>query len=317
MVPSASSALLELDGLAKDYPSARGVGPLSVRLPTGIHGLLGPNGSGKTTLLKTILGFLAPTSGNGRVLGLDIRTRPLEVRRVVGYMAENDVIVPGLNAVQTVRLAAELCGIPPGRAHEAAGEALFAVGLGDERFHAPQRLSTGQRQKVKLAAALVHAPQLLFLDEPTNGLDPKGRRTMLKLIEEVSREKGISVILSTHILPDVEAVCDSAVVLREGRLVAVEQVRARLLQQATQTTTWYSVETLGDAAAFLGLCRAAKLSVRESRSGHEVACREATQLLALARKAGTVLTRVVPATLGVEDAVLGHLEASATAGAKA
>lgn len=309
MAPSSTQPLLDLQNLTKHYAKTRGVGPLTLQLAPGIHGLLGPNGSGKTTLLKTLLGFLAPTQGSGRVLGRDIVREPLAVRRLVGYMPENDVIVPGLNATQTVRLAAELCGIPAERAHEAAAEALFAVGLGDERFHAPQRLSTGQRQKVKLAAALVHAPRLLFLDEPTNGLDPKGRRTMLRLIEEVSREKDISVILSTHILPDVEAVCDSAVVLSEGLLRAVEPVRARAMKDAI--VPWHRVQTLGDPKPFLAACRGAKYDVRQVRGAHEVACKDASKLLDLARRSGTVLVQVVPATTGVEDAVLDRLEAVA------
>ncbi len=303
--------LLELQGLTKDYRGTRGVGPIDLVLQPGIHGLLGPNGSGKTTLLKTLLGFLQPTAGRGRVLGLDIVQQPLEVRRHVGYMAENDVLVPGLNAVQTVRLAAELCGIQQARAHEAAAEALFAVGLGDERFHAPQRLSTGQRQKVKLASALVHAPKLLFLDEPTNGLDPKGRRTMLRLIEEISREKGIAVVLSTHILPDVEAVCQDAVVLRDGRMVALEQVKSRTVQQATKTTTWFNVDVLGDFRPFTAACKQASHTTRVSRSGLQVAARTPEDLLRLANRAGAILTRLLPGTEGVEDAVLEHMEAKA------
>jgi ABC-2 type transport system ATP-binding protein len=299
--------LVDLKGLTRNYGAVRGVGPLDLQLEPGIHGLLGPNGSGKTTLIKTFLGFLAPTAGEGRVLGCDIEREAMQIRRQVGYMAENDVIVPGLSAMQTVRLAAELCGLSPSRAHEAAAEALHAVGMGDERLHAPNRLSTGQRQQAKLAAALVHAPRLLILDEPTNGLDAGSRRTMLALITEVAAERDISVLLSTHILPDVQAVCRDAVVLQEGRLVAIEPVQARLLQREAQRT-WFDVQVLGGDQAFIAACKRERLPIREGRTGAQVAAREAVQLLQIAQKAGVVLSRIVPATAGVEEAVLEHLE---------
>ncbi len=303
----AGGPLLQLRGLSRHYGAVRGVGPIDLELPTGIHGLLGPNGSGKTTLIKTIMGFLPPSAGRGSVLGHDILTGSMQIRRHVGYMAENDVVVPGLNAAQTVRLAAELCGFHPARAHEAAAEALHAVGMGEERLHSPNRLSTGQRQQAKLAAALVHAPRLLILDEPTNGLDARARRTMLELIAEISREKDISVLLSTHILPDVQAVCQDAVVLREGQLVAVEPVQARLVERNADRT-WFDVQVLGGAERFLEACAKERLTVRSGRTGPQVAAKEAGQLLQLARKAGVVLSRVVPATVGVEEAVLERLE---------
>ncbi len=301
----ASPPVLELSGLGHHYGGQRGVGPVDLRLGPGIHGLLGPNGSGKTTLVKTLLGFLAPTAGSGKVFGHDIARDSLKVRRMVGYMAENDVIVPGLSAVQTVRLAAELSGLSPGRAHEAAAEALQAVDLGDERFHAPNRLSTGQRQKVKLAAALVHAPRLLILDEPTNGLDPRGRIRMLRLIREITSEKDISVILSTHILPDVEAVCQQAVILREGRLVANEVVGSRQAVSAA-VHTWYDVQVLGSAAPFVQACEAQGFAVDERR-GLRVAAPDLAALLACARSVHQVLLRAAPVTRGVEEAVLEHL----------
>jgi len=304
----AGGPLLELKGLTRHYGTVRGVGPLNLKLEPGIHGLLGPNGSGKTTLIKTLMGFLPPSAGTGRVLGHDIVADAMQVRRHVGYMAENDVVVPGLNAAQTVRLAAELCGMSGARAHEAAAEALHAVGMGDERLHSPNRLSTGQRQLAKLAAAFVHAPQLLILDEPTNGLDARSRRTMLDLVAEVAREKGISVLLSTHILPDVQAVCQDAVVLREGQLVAVEPVQARLVERSADRT-WFDVQVLGDSEPFLAACRAQKIAVRPGRTGPQVSGKDAQQILQIAHKAGVVLSRVVPATVGVEEAVMGHLEA--------
>ncbi len=303
----AGGPLLELRALSRHYGEARGVGPIDLDLEPGIHGLLGPNGSGKTTLIKTIMGFLPPSGGRGKALGHDILTGSMQIRRMVGYMAENDVVVPGLNAAQTVRLAAELCGFSSARAHEAAAEALHAVGMGEERLHSPNRLSTGQRQQAKLAAALVHAPRLLILDEPTNGLDARARRTMLELITEISREKDISVLLSTHILPDVQAVCQDAVVLREGLLVAIEPVQARLVERHADRT-WFDVQVLGGSEQFLAACAKERLQVRTGRAGPQVAAKDAIQLLQLARKASVVMSRVVPATVGVEEAVLERLE---------
>ncbi len=270
---------------------------------------MGPNGSGKTTLLKTLLGFLAPSGGEAKVMGYDVRTQSLAIRRRVGYMAENDVVVPGLNAVQSVRLAAELCGIPRGRAHEAAAEALHAVGMGEEALHNPARMSTGQRQRMKLAAALVHAPRLLVLDEPTNGLDPRGRRTMLRLIEEVAAEKEISVLLSTHILPDVEAVCADAVVLRDGRLAAVEAVRHRTVTTGAGGT-WYRVDVMGDTENFAEACTAAgyKIALGDDL---RVLAPAPQPLLALARRNDCLLMQAVPEEHGVEDAILAHMEAKA------
>jgi ABC-2 type transport system ATP-binding protein len=304
-----SAPILELHGLAKRYDNGKGVGPIDLALEPGIHGLLGPNGSGKTTLLKTLLGFLAPTAGRASVMGHDVRTSVMNVRRSVGYMAENDVIVPGLNATQTVRLAAELCGIPAGRAHEAAAEALHAVGMGEEAMHDPARLSTGQRQKMKLAAALVHAPALLFLDEPTNGLDPRGRRLMLRVIDEIAREKHISIILSTHILPDVEAVCQDAMVLSGGRLAALEQVKSRQVQRAG-AKTWFTVRAMSGMPDFLDACRKRRLEVREAAGVVQVAAVDPKQLFDVANQTGTILLRVVPGTEGVEDTILAHLEAA-------
>lgn len=295
--------VLRLHALAHHYGATRGVGPITLELQPGIHGLVGPNGSGKTTLLKTLLGFLRPTAGRAEVLGLDVARDILQVRARVGYMAENDVFVPGLNAAQTVRLAAELCGLAPARAHEAASEALHAVGLGEEALHSPNRLSTGQRQRMKLAAGLVHTPQLLFLDEPTNGLDPRGRRQMLDLVQEVSRERGISVILSTHILPDVQAVCDSALVLRDGLLVAHDRVGAGKVQPS-----WYDVEVLGDTEAFLAACRRHRRKVRPAQAGWQVGCSDASVLYSLAKEADVVLLRAVPSRSGIAEAILEQME---------
>jgi ABC-2 type transport system ATP-binding protein len=193
---------------------------VSASFPPGAVGLLGPNGAGKSTLLKTLLGFLSPASGSMRVLGLDVARRPLEVRARLGYMPESDAHIPGMNAVSFVAYCGELCGLPSADAMQRAHEVLYYVGLGEARYRNLDTYSTGMKQRIKLAQALVHDPDLLFLDEPTNGMDPKGRDEMLALVRDIVQKKGINLILSSHLLPDVEFTCDHVVVLHGGTVAA-------------------------------------------------------------------------------------------------
>ncbi len=300
--------LLALRGLAHHYRGGHGVGPVSFRLPEGVHGLLGPNGSGKTTLIQTLLGFLPPTAGSGHVLGQKIGVDRYALRQLVGFMPEDDVAAPGLNASQTVRLAAELHGMAAGRAHEAAAEAMHAVGLGNERYQKPHRLTNGQRQRMKLAAAIVHAPRLLILDEPTSALDHAGRKRMLALIEEISREASMSVLLSTHILPDVEAVCDDAVVLADGRYVATEAVRGRKAAKVSARRKWWRVSVLGDPKRFIALCKRRRVQFRVEGDVIELVSSGPTHILRLARDSRVVLSRMLPDEGSAERAILERLE---------
>jgi ABC-2 type transport system ATP-binding protein len=183
-------------------------------------GLLGPNGAGKSTMLKTILGFIVPSAGVGRVLGLNVQTEQMQIRRKIGYMPENDCHIPGMNAVSFVAYAGELAGMPPKDAMQRAHEILFYVGLGEARYRNVETYSTGMKQRIKLAQALVHDPELILLDEPTNGLDPKGRIEMLELVRDITTSKNVHVLLSSHLLPDVEWVCRDAAVIHKGRLLA-------------------------------------------------------------------------------------------------
>src|SRR5262245_9367998 len=191
----------------------------------GSMGLLGPNGAGKTTLLKTLLGFLSPSSGDGSVLGFNIRTRQLSIRQRVGYMPENDCHIPGMNAVTFVSYAGQLAGMKPKDSIQRAHEILHYVGLGEVRYRNLETYSTGMKQRIKLGQALVHDPELVFLDEPTNGLDPRGRVEMLGLIQDISTRKGIHVILSSHLLPDVESVCQEATVIHKGKRLACGKIQ--------------------------------------------------------------------------------------------
>ncbi|MDE2126630.1 MAG: ABC transporter ATP-binding protein [Armatimonadetes bacterium] len=210
------------------YGTRTAVTDLDLEIPEGSVGLLGPNGAGKTTLIKTLLGLLRPASGSGSVLGLDIVSQALQVRQHVGFMPEQDCHIPGMNAVTFVSFAGELSGMPPQNAMQRAHEVLQYCGLGEARYRNVETYSTGMKQRIKLAQALVHGPKLLFLDEPTNGLDPGGRDEMLAMIRDISHAKGVSVIVSSHLLPDIERTCDTVVVLRRGQVVAQDKITTLL-----------------------------------------------------------------------------------------
>jgi ABC-2 type transport system ATP-binding protein len=213
------SSIIQTEGLSVRYGVLEALSSLSVEIPGGTVGLLGPNGAGKSTLLKTLLGFLRPSQGSAVVLGEDIAHSQKAIRLRVGYFPERHVFIPELNAVDSVALAGELGGLPRTMALERAHEVLRFVGLGEARYRPTEGYSTGMLQRTKLAMALVHDPELVFLDEPTSGLDPNGRRQMLELVQQLSRRHGVSVLLSTHLLHDVESVCDGVVLLKKGRLV--------------------------------------------------------------------------------------------------
>lgn len=182
-------------------------------------GLLGPNGAGKSTLILTMLGFHKPAAGRVRVLGFDCRRHIDEVRARVGYMPETDSFIANLTAVSFLRLMAELSGLPGKTALEKAHEALFHVGLGEARYRELRTYSQGMKQMARLAQAIVHGPELLILDEPTNGLDPSARQRMLKLVREMKEEQGMNVLLCSHLLRDVEQVCDEVVIMKDGMIV--------------------------------------------------------------------------------------------------
>lgn len=210
--------LIELEGVTKRYGSVDALRGLTAKIDGRIIGLLGPNGAGKSTLLKSLLGLLH-FEGTARVLGHDPRLEPFQVRDKVGYMPESDSYLPSMNAVELCTYAAQLSGLPKTAAIQRAHAALYFANLEDKRYLPVEGYSTGLKQRVKLAQALVHDPDLLFLDEPTNGLDPVAREEMLRLIESLPERRGCSIIVSTHLLPDVERLCDAVVVMQEGRMV--------------------------------------------------------------------------------------------------
>ncbi len=199
---------------------------LTVAVEPGIVGLVGANGAGKSTLIKILLGLLPPTAGRVTVLGLDPLTQPEAVRSRVGYMPENDCLPPDLSASEFVTHMARTSGLPKTAARERASEALRHVGLYEERYRQIGGYSTGMKQRVKLAQALVHDPDLLLLDEPTNGLDPAGRDAMLALVQRIGTEFGISVVVCSHLLGEVERICDSLIAIDAGKLLRADRISA-------------------------------------------------------------------------------------------
>jgi len=246
-----------LDAVTVRYGAAAALQDVTTSFAAGAVGLLGPNGAGKSTLLKALLGLVVPTHGRMRVLGFDVAAAPLQVRARVGYMPENDAYIPGLNAVSFVAYCGRLAGLPRVDAMRRAHEVLFYVGLGEARYRNIETYSTGMKQRIKLAQALVHDPDLLFLDEPTNGMDPKGRDEMLELVRDLARRKGVNVIVSSHLLPDVELTCEAVIVMDKGRIATegsidgLKQPRGRLFE--------LRVKGSHDPEAFIRRLRAAGL----------------------------------------------------------
>ncbi|HLK69194.1 MAG TPA: ABC transporter ATP-binding protein [Bryobacteraceae bacterium] len=204
-------------------------------------GLLGPNGAGKSTLLNTLLGFHRPSSGTARILGYDVRTHARQVRSLIGYMPENDSFIAGMSGVHFVRMMAELSGLPPEHALERAHEAFFYVGLGEVRYRPLGTYSLGMKQSAKLAQAIAHGPKVLFLDEPTNGLDPPARTRMIQLIQEIRDRGDLHLILSSHLLRDVEECCDQVLILKDGNIAAF----CNLEEERRANRRFLEIETRG------------------------------------------------------------------------
>jgi ABC-2 type transport system ATP-binding protein len=241
-----------LDAVSVTYGSNQALKEVTASFASGAVGLLGPNGAGKSTILKSLLGFLKPDRGRMQVLGMDVAEKPQELRARVGYMPENDAHIPGMNAVSFVGYCGQLAGLPAVDAMQRAHEVLYYVGLGEARYRNVETYSTGMKQRIKLAQALVHDPDLLFLDEPTNGMDPKGRDEMLALIRDLAHNKRVSLILSSHLLPDVEFTCDEVVVLDKGRVAAAGPIETLKGPRGRV----FELRVKGDDRGFVELLRA-------------------------------------------------------------
>jgi ABC-2 type transport system ATP-binding protein len=239
--------VVALDGVTVIYGKNQALKNVTARFAKGAVGLLGPNGAGKSTMLKALLGFVKPDHGRMTVLDLNVADAPLAIRARIGYMPESDAHIPGMNAVTFVAYCGQLAGLPSADAIQRAHEVLQYVGLGEARYRNVETYSTGMKQRIKLAQALVHDPDLLFLDEPTNGMDPKGRDEMLELVRDLGHNKGVSLILSSHLLPDVEYTCDYVVVMDKGQVATQGPIN----ELKGQSGRVYELRIKGDLRGFV------------------------------------------------------------------
>jgi ABC-2 type transport system ATP-binding protein len=312
-IPAAAAAtpaapLVEFHDLTVSYGARQALAGVSGAFLPGATGLLGPNGAGKTTLLKTLLGFLTPDRGRMTAFGLDPAVVPLEVRRRIGYMPEVDCHLPGMTAAAFVAFAGELSGMPRDEAVSRAHEVLYYVGLDEARYRTVDTYSTGMKQRVKLAQALVHDPDLLLLDEPTNGLDPDGREEMLALIRDVSQRRQMSLILCSHLLRDVELVCESVIVFNQGAVAA----RGSIAELTSARRSIYDLRVKGDAAAFLTDLKDQGCDWREGEDGFRIFLADGigpADLFRTARECGVQVRYLRPGAESLEDVflrALGH-----------
>ncbi len=240
-------AFLELESLSVSLGGRPILKELNGAYSGRCIGLLGPNGAGKTTLLQTLLGFYPPTAGTARVLNFDVRSQIRAIRHHIGYMPENDAFIAGMSAIRFVRMMAELSGLPEEAAIERAHETLFYVGLGEARYRLLGTFSLGMKQMAKLAVAIVHGPSLVILDEPTNGLDPAGRLRMIELVREIRDTHDINLIISSHLLRDIEEFCDEVMIMKDGHIVTY----CNLEEERRANRKFLQLETRGENAAFL------------------------------------------------------------------
>ncbi len=311
-----ASPVIQLTQLEKCYGPVRALDKLTMDIEAGPVGLLGPNGAGKTTLIKLLLGLLEPTGGGARIAGFDPTRRAdrLAIRRAVGYMPENDCLVPGMTAVELVTTMGRLTGMSYRDGITRAHEVLDYVGLDEARYRVLTEYSTGMKQRLKLAQALVHDPKLLLLDEPTNGLDPKGRRHMLELVYDLGHDQGKSLLLCSHLLPDVERTCENVVVIHRGRTLSAGSIA----EMTRSDETWLRVEVADRAEGFAGgLAEAGYTYVKEDASGFRVQLNGADDgdaLFAVAARAGASVTSLAPVTSSLEEVFLDALDEAEAAG---
>jgi ABC-2 type transport system ATP-binding protein len=239
--------VITLDGLSVSFGRRPILKDLNGELRGRSIGLLGPNGAGKTTLIHTLLGFHPPTAGTARIFGRDIRGEANQIKSLIGYMPERDSFIAKMSCIHFVRFMAELSGLPPAAALERAHEALFFVGLGEARYRDLDTYSLGMKQLAKLAQAIVHGPKLIFLDEPTNGLDPPARLRMIKMIREIRDSGQANIVLSSHLLRDVEECCEEILILKDGRLV----VYCNLEEERKANKKFLMLETRGELKEFV------------------------------------------------------------------
>jgi len=309
--------IITTQDLTKRFGATLALESVDCKIGAGTTGLLGPNGAGKTTLLRILLGLL-PAQGKATVLDLDPMRKPLAVRARLGYMPESECLIPGLRGVEAVTFMGRISGMPARAALQRAHEVLYFVGLGEARYREVGEFSTGMQQRLKLAQALVHDPDLLFLDEPTNGLDPKGRQEMLAVVKELAVDHKKHVVLSSHLLPDVEAVCTNVILMNRGRIV-----RAGPLAELTSDSDGsYSVKVRGDEERFAAELATRGGSIRNpepplptakqvSRESHRVHLPEnggPKLIFEAAAAAGAQLREMKPMRRSLEDVFMEAME---------
>jgi len=243
--------VIELQGLEVRLGGRPVLNGLTGELRGSAIGLLGPNGAGKSTLINTLLGFHNPSAGVARVFGMDSRHQRAQIRARIGYMPENDSFIGNMSGVRFVRYMAELAGLPSGVALERAHEALFFVGLGEVRYRKISTYSLGMKQLIKLAQAMAHGPRLLILDEPTNGLDPMARQRMIQTLRDIRAAGSIGLLISSHLLHDIEEICDEVMILKQGRLAAICNIE----EERRSHRNFIEVETVGQIDAFCAALR--------------------------------------------------------------
>lgn len=299
-------SLLSLKGVEKHYGPLVALKNVDLDVSPGRIGLLGPNGAGKSTLLKTLLGLVRHDHGEVRVFDKDVAREPFEVRARIGYMPEGDSVLPELTALQFTTLAAELCGLPRAEAIARSHQVLHYVGLGEARYRRLGSFSTGMRQRARLAQALVGDPKLLLLDEPTSGLDPRGREEMLALILDIPQRTGASVILSTHILPDVEKTCDQVIVIAGGEVLYAGELDPLVRPDRNV----YEVRAKGSLKKLKATLELGRCVVERAGSTLEVKVpegKDATYVLELAHAEGHQLRHLAPLVQTLERAFLKTL----------
>jgi ABC-2 type transport system ATP-binding protein len=299
--------LFQLEGVTKTYGAITALSHLSVSVPTGAIGLLGPNGAGKTTLIRTLLGLISINGGSGAVLGMDIRSQQLRIRQQVGFVPEDECLFPSVAGVEFVAYAGELVGMPGRDALQRAHEVLDYVGLGEARYRPVESFSTGMKQRLKLASAIVHDPKLVILDEPTNGMDPDGREDILKLAQDLHQNKGMSLLFSSHLLPDVEAVCEYILVLGGGRLL--EEGKLTDLKIAHDQV--FEVRVKADEASFAAALSERGCHVQTLSDALLISLpdgRDATLIWETARASGAQIRHLRPRRSTLEEVFLKALE---------
>jgi len=312
--------ILIVDGITKVFGkensanSIKALDNISFTMQQGANALLGPNGAGKSTLIKILLGFLKANQGQAQLLGYDIFTEGMAIRQRVGYMPEHFTIIPGVNAVKQVSLLGRISGLPREEAMQRAHETLQYVGLNEARYRKVKEFSTGMLQRLKLAQTLVNDPELIILDEPTNGLDPNGRIDMIEFIKEISQEHAISLIVSSHLLPDIEATCEFATIINQGTVVAQGKI-AELTYQETRNLErkTMKVEIRGNLERFLSALKEQRIPFQLIENTILIQFTDeeiSTTLFNLAYKNDIQIRTMVPSEAILEDVFVHRIEST-------